>query len=837
MPITFAPPYEGVESVSLRLLHDTVEEGKMTKTLQTPDASRGQSRPVGTSASHMGDSEPIVLGAPPLQYDLTGRATAPASSGNIAIKVCTGQFTSQSVQVSNFDTVPTVYTVESSFDLFEGPKTVNVQACAGMPANTNSRPELTFHASPPIEARESVHSPSVAGSADSRVMSALPSPIGSPPSGSPVATRRQSAIEPTLFRPGTATYHFRIASSFSGISQGHIGFRSAEGQYQWFAVTIDSKPPEPIAEIPLMTVIRRAVRADLDLTNPTDAPQHFNVEILGEGLLGEPEVVVPPKSTIPFELLYAPLVSSPLKRGSTTEYDVIPGLVRFFNPQLGEVSYAVQLTALPAPPIELAPFVTPAGATHYRNYSINNPTSETVILSVESSDPDRFFISNSIDLNSTATVALPPCASTEVYICYMPDTIDFEDFGHVFLISDVLGEWVFEVSGKGAHPEDAPLKLTYTEVGTTSSSHVVFRNPLNTPLRAMPYLEVRGGTAAFATTLEREKPAPQEKSKASGLRSSVSKALASPSTRAASHAATAGPIVLLDPKAVDVAAQGVIHIPYAFTPTSLAELHATIVVEGLLESGRVTLWRFPLKCCGDAPVYDRITSIACPVAEIKTVALSFPLTQLSFPQGIDRMTCSMEILPRKGSDPQVRAALSKFVILLATKVMLTRASPSIELEIEATPLRTISFEADLVVTVDKVEGRWRFPLEFIFSRPKPTATVYVEATVGSAGSAQIPCGYVLDAATEFRAYFTLDSPLEFTVSPEKGVLWQHSGNTGVTVHFSPREYGKPYTGRLIFETADFEWHYDVQGRLPQYIPPRTTIPITSSLSTRSSVRR
>ena len=50
-----------------------------------------------------------------------------------------------------------------------------------------------------------------------------------------------------------------------------------------------------------------------------------------------------------------------------------------------------------------------------------------------------------------------------------------------------------------------------------------------------------------------------------------------------------------------------------------------------------------------------------------------------------------------------------------------------------------------------------------------------------------------------------------------------------TVGYTPVEYGKVKTGKLIIQTAEYYWNFAVKGTFPKYIPPK---PDHSSLDNR-----
>ena len=80
------------------------------------------------------------------------------------------------------------------------------------------------------------------------------------------------------------------------------------------------------------------------------------------------------------------------------------------------------------------------------------------------------------------------------------------------------------------------------------------------------------------------------------------------------------------------------------------------------------------------------------------------------------------------------------------------------------------------------------------------------------------------------AYFTSDSASEFTISPSTGVLKPYgSEGTNFIVSFLPRMYGKIYVGKLIIETEDMQWTYEVRGDNPKYEQPSGSVKVVARL--------
>eukprot|EP00842_Homolaphlyctis_polyrhiza_P005055 jgi/Hompol1/5550/HPOL_004534-RA len=72
----------------------------------------------------------------------------------------------------------------------------------------------------------------------------------------------------------------------------------------------------------------------------------------------------------------------------------------------------------------------------------------------------------------------------------------------------------------------------------------------------------------------------------------------------------------------------------------------------------------------------------------------------------------------------------------------------------------------------------------------------------------------------FRAYFTRDSPSEFTITPERGVLVPDSSkkedDNRFVVGYKPTTYGKTLVGTLIVEGDEISSSYEVRDQQSRY---------------------
>jgi hypothetical protein len=162
-----------------------------------------------------------------------------------------------------------------------------------------------------------------------------------------------------------------------------------------------------------------------------------------------------------------------------------------------------------------------------------------------------------------------------------------------------------------------------------------------------------------------------------------------------------------------------------------------------------------------------------------------------------------------------------------TPNLLTFRSPgSSLLTPRGTAFQVLRTKVDFVIN-KRSGGRWRFELHLEATEPDLDGTLQFEALVGYFHTEYVEIANASPNGPPmpFQAYFSAESPMVFTVSPEEGVLVGDTPTT-LAVTYAPSEFGKEKTvGRLVACTEDMQWTFDLEGRMPKYVPPsgRATI--------------
>ena len=104
--------------------------------------------------------------------------------------------------------------------------------------------------------------------------------------------------------------------------------------------------------------------------------------------------------------------------------------------------------------------------------------------------------------------------------------------------------------------------------------------------------------------------------------------------------------------------------------------------------------------------------------------------------------------------------------------------------------------------------------------PEPDDSILIQSPLHKTSSVSFKLTNHMRAFAEFTAFFTPDSAPEFVVYPKTGLLEPY-GKEGTTfiVSFTPTEYGKAKMGRLVIQTEEMQWTYEIKGSHPQYKIP------------------
>lgn len=135
------------------------------------------------------------------------------------------------------------------------------------------------------------------------------------------------------------------------------------------------------------------------------------------------------------------------------------------------------------------------------------------------------------------------------------------------------------------------------------------------------------------------------------------------------------------------------------------------------------------------------------------------------------------------------------------------------------PLRPFKTTVEFIIYKSS-GGRWKFNMVFEALEPEVDDTILIQSPLQKTSSVSFRLSNHLKAMAEFQAYFTPDSAGEFVVYPKSGLLEPYGKEgTNFIVSFTPTEYGKMKMGKLVIQTEEMQWTYEIRGTHPQYKIP------------------
>jgi hypothetical protein len=612
---------------------------------------------------------------------------------------------------------------------------------------------------------------------------------------------------------GTALYELSMRPLVEGTFTGTVTFTNrATKAVQWASVDIVVDPPDPVDVIHLESLVREAVAVSVEVTNPLDVACEYDIDLRGKGLVGDPLVEVGPNGAATYDFLFCPLVPGK-SRGS----------LMFSHPEAGEVWYELAMDAHPAPAVDLPPMTAAVGRRDRIVVPIDNPTrtEATVRVTLDNSrnfavEPDQF--------------TLLPYSKRDVAIVYTPSSVGSTEAGTIRLVSDHIGEWTFHVRGTGDPPGvmGEPVALI-APAGLTASTSVPFRNPFPEALQIMAEVEEERDTEGARLDAPSRGSSPSGSVHLPPIRGAAPLGASSSEARSSlqQDMTKGGVFELLKAANLTVPPFAVVQIPLSFSPPAISEHKGKLMVH--VRSKGLT-WTYPLRGVAEAPPSKRVLRFHCKARERTSKDLELKLPGL-FVDGREEFHVELQVASE--IEPVIRHSVAVEVVDAED---IRGPEDPLTLRVHMHPAKPFRARGQLVVAKAS-GGRWRWECHLEADDPDPDDTIRVEAELGNRSSVAIALSNSSGAYAAFRAGFTLDSAQEFTVTPAVGEL-PPEGEAGapIVIHFTPQEYGKTCHGRLIVETEEDQWVYDVVGTQPRYHRPHVTSTRVDTRLDRSHLR-
>eukprot|EP01033_Poteriospumella_lacustris_P004189 gene4189-2988_t len=624
-------------------------------------------------------------------------------------------------------------------------------------------------------------------------------------------------------------FDFTVNCPLGGQLLGALTFTDvATGASFWYALTLHVSSPQEETTIDVATTVRVGCAVDITLTNPLDEPLTFDVTFDGDGLRGEAQYTLPPRSSssseaaAPYELIYAPLLAGRFV-----------GRVNFANETVGELWYKLRLTAAPAPPTELPLVEAMLGAEAIVTATVENPLGEHVVFAVESTDAEHFFIANGGGANGGASaassmrVAVAPFGTATVPITFRPSSLNETVTAELVLTHRAVGELRYRVHGRGLLPGVMPPLRIDGPLHEIVSQSILFRNPFARPVAIDVTLTDAAGNVLDA-------------------------AAAGDAAAGADAAGAAGAslplfsLLLRKKHDVVVAPKTTFHVPVAFSPPTMGVFSALVTVRAPNAQGHDLLWCYPVHGTAEVGQVHRWPPLLAPAKTSRVLDAVLPLSGLP-PSGGGVTTAEFAV--SFDVDEPLRNLVTRSFQIQPLEIVTVRDADAdanagadaagvgatmlgLRCRLVFEPLRVFATTVH-VAFVSTHRGKWRAKIDLEAQDPAPDDVIRLTAPVHGVDRVSFRLSNRFLGYSTFQAFFASHSSPHFTVEPKTGLLAPYDKNESTTfvVTFAPKEYGMIEQATLHVLTDDAQWTYAVRGAYPEIVGPNApnAAPIKSKL--------
>lgn len=610
-------------------------------------------------------------------------------------------------------------------------------------------------------------------------------------------------------RGKSAEFTLSVSPSTSGEHTGSITFTDPHtGEYIWHLLQIKAKRPPAEGHFEIVSVIRESKIMEIEVTNPLNHPTLFDVVIEGEGLHGDSTVQVGPQGVAKYKLTFFPLRTGTQQAGS----------ISFNNEIGGEFWYSISTRCSEALTLEIPKMQCEIGRTVWHQLTIQNPIDLPIILTIDTSNSQNFQV-------TPATLPLHGFQTGTFSIQYLPSSISVSEEAIIRAFSSHVGSWTYHCRGIGLEPTEMEWTTIYSQVKGTQSAMLTWRNPFSSHRRICVTLQSKSGSV-------------NKQKLTDGIFSVISRRFHNDQTFIVSPFGTA-------------------QIPISFSPISISDYHAIILVT-IVGEENIT-WRYPVQGITEVQTgevfdftaqsrtsvekYIETTLVGVPIQESGFMTMeessnkapSEPTSSARSQQHPPKFTFSIDFPDDHPHIKAMRRSLSLTMVEADIPDMLSTFEPpkspssmnewkKLRFKAEFGPLRPFTGFAELHVH-RSTGGMWKFEIQMESQAPPEVDDVIdIHSAIGRTEQVSFRLTNIFAHQTPFKAYFTPETPLDFMVRPMQGKLasFGYEG-TQFIVSYTASNYGKVAQGILVIDTEEMQWRYEVKGILPRYTKPDKTL--------------
>jgi hypothetical protein len=248
---------------------------------------------------------------------------------------------------------------------------------------------------------------------------------------------------------------------------------------------------------------------------------------------------------------------------------------------------------------------------------------------------------------------------------------------------------------------------------------------------------------------------------------------------------------------------GMLQIPYSFSPETMTESKATIVVS----MSKQLVWKYPLRGIAESAStsidYHFRTRARMPFEEsLKIFLPGFKIANLDDTFHHELKVSTSGSLGGGNTGPGQQGLIDRSVFFEQRTDNLQSQDDPLQFDLRFEPLRPFKTTVEFIIYKSS-GGRWKFNMVFEALEPEVDDTILIQSPLQKTSSVSFRLSNHLKTMADFSAFFTPDSAGEFVVYPKSGLLEPYGKDgTNFIVSFTPTEYGKMKMGKLVIQTEE-----------------------------------
>ncbi|OHT01690.1 hypothetical protein TRFO_31385 [Tritrichomonas foetus] len=463
--------------------------------------------------------------------------------------------------------------------------------------------------------------------------------------------------------------------------------------------------------------------------------------------------------------------------------------ISFYNKEEGEFIYSININVSSPDVCIMAPMQASIGQSQSSFLFLENPMDEKAHFDVSNDNDSCFKV---VDGKS---IDLEPHEKRQVEVSYIPASVGNKETALIGFRSREIGDFQYRFAGVGKPPQPSSPIIVESMLELSASGQIIFTSPFQHSQR-------------FELTITTD------------FRDCFK--------------------ILNKRRFFTLNEYGEHHqIAFSFTPPYAGQFTATIMLTTTGMNPEIR-WTYPI--IGNTLLGDENT-----ISPLRGKCNTTITNHYEMPLIGEKEEYRTSDYHYSVDFPEGFEFLKSVILIQPEKIVKTDVSPTLHLNLTLQPRRPVQTTCQLIIE-NPMNQRWRFPIKINVDTGNLTKVMLMEAPLGQEAHEKIVIDEPIRSRCEFEAYFVQGSASEFNVSPDHGFMEPsllEKNHLPIDVFFKPTTYGKLMKALLVIDTQDTQFLIELNGKVPDYVPPiaplmgtiNATINNSTMRSTRESPRK